>query len=362
MRRISILGGGNIGTQFACVFAAKGYEVTVHSSKPALYDGTLQILNGDGEVECEGKIHKVTASYEEAITDSDIVFITYPSFMFQKLSEEIAPYISDGMCIGVIPGTGGAEFSFRKCIENGAVLFGLQRVPAVARLVEYGHSVQVEGLRDRLHLGVLSSSHGIEQAQLLSAVFGIPCELLPNYLCVTMTPSNPILHTTRLCTLFSDYVPGKVVYERNPLFYGEWCLASSELLLACDSEHQALLRKLDRLDLSSVRSLRIHYESETAEQLTAKMCNIRSLHDLTSPMKLVDGGWIPDLSSRYFTADFPYGLDIIRQIAVMADVEVPNITRTMEWYHSISDDRNVLSLSSFGITNLEQLYQLYQTK
>lgn len=41
--------------------------------------------------------------------------------------------------------------------------------------------------------------------QLIEAIVGIKTSSLPNYLNITLTPSNPILHTTRLKNLYSDY-------------------------------------------------------------------------------------------------------------------------------------------------------------
>lgn len=35
---IAVISGGNIGTQFACVCASKGYKVNVFSSKPEFYE------------------------------------------------------------------------------------------------------------------------------------------------------------------------------------------------------------------------------------------------------------------------------------------------------------------------------------
>jgi len=49
-------------------------------------------------------------------------------------------------------------------------------------------------------------------------------------------------------------------------------------------------------------------------------------------MKEADGGWIPDFSSRYFTADYPYGLKIIRDIAVLFDVKTPNVDIVWNWH------------------------------
>ena len=325
---IAVIGGGNIGTQFACICAAAGYKVNVLSSKPQLYDGVLEVINELDEVTV-GIINKVTSKVDEAIEDCQIIFIAQPAFMLKQEAEKMLPYIKKDMNICVLPGTGGAEFAFRECMKAGATLFGLQRVPTVARLEQYGKRVRCEGLRNELFLASIPSSKAEGLSEFMSFLWGIPCTVLPNYLSVTLTPSNPILHTTRLRTLFADYEEG-VVYDRNPLFYGEWNDASSVLLLACDDELQKMLMLMDKLDLHYVRSLKLHYESNTAEAMTKKLSSIKSLHNLASPMKQVEGGWIPDFKSRYFTADFPYGLAIIEELASVLRFNAPNIRETMD--------------------------------
>lgn len=355
--KIAVIGGGNIGTQFACVCAAKGYRVNVYSSKPELYDGTLEVVN-EFEEETVGKLNKVSSDIGEAIERCQIIFVAHPAFRLKEIADQMLPYISSDMNICVLPGTGGAEFAFRECMKSGATLFGLQRVPTVARLEQYGKRVRCEGLRSELFLASIPSSKSSDLAAFISSLWGIPCTALPNYLSVTLTPSNPILHTTRLRTLFADYEEGKV-YERNPLFYGEWSDESSELLIACDGELQEMLKIMNRLDLHDVRSLKLHYESDSVEAMTKKLCSIKSLHNLASPMKQVDGGWVPDFQSRYFTADFPYGLAIIEELAAILGYNAPNIVDTMDWYRRVTGDTNRLDLVQYGIQSIEDIYALY---
>ncbi len=356
---IAVIGGGNVGTQFACFIASKGFCVNVFSSKPELYDGCLQVIDERGNI-TTGKINKVSADIEEVMDGCSIVFITHPAYNFKSVADQILPYVHDKMEICVVPGTGGAEFAFRKCMQAGAVLSGLQRVPSVARLVQYGKSVRCEGLRNELKLGTIPFSKGSDMADFLAYVWGIPCRILPNYLSVTLTPSNPILHTTRLRTLFSDYAPG-VIYERNPLFYGEWTDDSSRLLISCDTELQQMLRIMDRYDLREVISLKQHYESSTPEAMTNKLRSISSLNKIHSPMVEVEGGWIPDFKSRYFTADFPYGLAIIEELADILCAPKRYIAETMDWYRKVTVDNSRFSLKEYGIYNLEDLYNYYGT-
>ena len=354
---IAVIGGGNIGTQFACISASKGYKVNIFTSKPELYDGTIEIVD-EYEHLTVGKINKVSSNIEEVVENCQIIFVAHPAFMLKRIADQLFPYIKEDMNICVLPGTGGAEFSFRSCMNAGATLFGLQRVPSVARLEQYGKKVRCEGLRSELYLASIPSAKADCLSEFISYLWDIPCTALPNYLSVTLTPSNPILHTTRLRTLFADYKEGKV-YERNPLFYGEWSDTSSELLLACDAELQEMLKMMDGMDLHNVKSLKIHYESDTISAMTKKLSSIKSLHNLHSPMKEVPGGWIPDFSSRYFTADFPYGLSIIEELAGILEYDASNIKDTMDWYRKVTGDMNCLNLSQYGIHTVEDIYALY---
>ena len=68
---------------------------------------------------------------------------------------------------------------------------------------------------------------------------------------------------------------------------------------------------------------------------------------------------IPDLHSRYFTADFPYGLSVIQQIGCIAGVDMQNIESLLEWYDDIAVVNDRLYLSDFGISSMEDLRAFY---
>ncbi len=52
--RISIVGGGNIGTQFAVHCAEKGHEVTIYTSTPDIYQKHLNTVDENGNTTHEG--------------------------------------------------------------------------------------------------------------------------------------------------------------------------------------------------------------------------------------------------------------------------------------------------------------------
>lgn len=355
---ITIVGAGNIGTQFAVRCAQKGHAVTVYGSKPEKISKHLIEADENGCIKCEGEIVEATNDAGKAFSCADVIFVTVPAFCMREVADKVFPYMKKGVKIGLIPGTGGGECAFKNCMENEAVIFGLQRVPGVARLIEYGKKVCVIGYREELHLSALPKKYTEECCSLLKELFDMPCRALPNYLNLTLTPSNPILHTTRLRILFQDYKEG-VTYERVPLFYQEWDDETSQLLFRCDEEVQQICRNLNMFELKDVRSLKTHYESDTPEQLTKKIRSIKGFRGLKTPTIEKQGAFIPDLHSRYFTADFSFGLAILIQIAEFLNLRAENMKEVMGWYEKIRIEDKKFDYKDYGINHLEDFCNFY---
>lgn len=157
---VTIYGGGNIGTQLATRFTegkSKGLfsKVIVFTSKPECFSNHLTIVDHQGNVVHQGEIDRATNNPNEAFADADLILVTVPSFMMESASKTITPFSRPGLKISIIPGNGGGEVTFQQAIKRGATLFGLQRVPRVARLVEYGKSVCATGYRSTLYAASL---------------------------------------------------------------------------------------------------------------------------------------------------------------------------------------------------------------
>lgn len=107
--KITIVGGGNIGTQFAVHCAEKGHEVTVYTSTPEIYDGHLNIIDEIGDTIHEGGIKLATANPELAFRDAEIIMVTMPSTMMKSIAEMIYDRSDSKAMIGVVPGNGEAN-------------------------------------------------------------------------------------------------------------------------------------------------------------------------------------------------------------------------------------------------------------
>lgn len=335
------------------------HDVTIFTSKPEKINKELFVVDENDALLHKGTIKNATNDTETAFKDADFIFVTMPAFCMKVISQKIYPYAKDGMIICIVPGTGGGECAFKPCIDKGAVVCGLQRVPSVARLREYGKTVCATGYRDELFVSAIPNSATEQCRQIIGSIFSeMKCSALSMYLNVTLTPSNPVLHTSRLRVLFKDYYKG-LYYNDIPLFYEDWDDESSELLFKCDEEVQKICRKLDMFDLTDVKSLRIHYESNTPEALTRKIRSIKGFRGITSPNVKTENGFIPDLKSRYFTADFPFGLSILVQIADFIGTESDNMKATLDWYYSITEKNDEFSFSEYGINNYKDFIDFY---
>lgn len=356
--RITIVGGGNIGTQFAVHCAEKKHDVVMYTSNPGIFCRHLNIVDECGNTTHEGDIRLATNDPEEAFRGADLIIVTLPSTMMNSIADTVYEHTDEKTVIGVLPGNGGSECAFGKCIDRGNTFFSIERVPAIARLVKKGETVRSVGYRNELHISSLPIANAEMCCELIEGIYDMPCRKIPNILNLTMTPSNPILHTTRLRTLFKDWKPG-VTYDHVPLFYEEWDDASSELLIACDEEVQEICRALPEFKLDHVRSLRDHYESHTVEAMTRKISSIQAFKGLTTPTVEYEGKLIPDLHSRYFTADFSYGLTIIKQIADFAGVKTPNIDATLDWYKNIAVVKDEFRYEDYGIVDKKTFESFY---
>lgn len=367
--KVCVVGGGNIGTAISAIMSSRGHSVTLKTGKPERWKKTLCYTDMETRSSFWAELDRISDS-ADAVANADIVFITVPSFSLKNTLEEILPYLQKDVPIGVLPGTGGVELIARRWIEKGYVFFGTDRVPCIARVTEYGRCVSASK-KNSVRLCALPKKHTGRLCRITETLFGMECNALENYLTVTLTPSNPILHTARLYALYQSAAP-LYSWDSPVPFYEAWNRFSSEMLIACDGELQTLCRKMDKLDLRGVLPLTVHYESETAEAMTRKISGILSFRGILSPMILQDGRYVLDLNSRYFTEDFPYGLCIIKGFAELFSCNTPSIDTVLKWYESLSgreyftesgfngkDLINTAVPQIFGIKKPQDVWALY---
>lgn len=326
--KVCIVGGGNVGTVLAGVMASNGYRVSVLTDRPEQWGRRVTVDTPEGAA-LTGPV-EATSRPREALLGADVVLLCLPGPAISGKLKLIKPWLSPDVMVGSVFSCTGFFIMAIDELGRDARLFGLQRVPFISRLECYGHSARLLGRRDCIHMAFSNIPVDDSVINLFSSLFVTPVSPLGHPMEVTLTNSNPILHPSRLYSMFKDV---DAPMDEVPMFYADWNDESSRLLIECDEEFQRVVKAVG-LPENAVPRLLDYYESWDAASLTRKIRSIPAFKTIKAPMKAVEGGFLPDFDNRYFTEDFPYGLLLVKMIAETVGVATPAIDSVIQWYQT----------------------------
>ena len=322
MKSICVCGGGALGMVVASVLS-NTQELTVRllTSRPQKWSKSIEAIDNEGKV-YRGIIESVSSEPADVISHSDIILLCLPGFLIEETLRSIKPYISN-QAVGSIVSSTGFFFRAHEILPKSTSLFGFQRVPYIARVLEYGKRAALLGYKKQLYMATenLPKEFEVEWSNWLQT----PIAHLDDYLAASLSNSNPLLHPARLYGMWHDW-DGKA-YDFQELFYANWDEFSSEIYIAMDNEFQQLCQKLN----VHVQPVLEYYESTDAASLTRKLNSIEAFQSILAPMTQTNKGWMPDFKSRYFTEDFPYGLQVIKNLTQQYNIETPTIDKVLAW-------------------------------
>ena len=251
--------------------------------------------------------------------------------MIQEELERIKPYLDPDSYVGSVFSSTGFFFEAQKILDETQPLWGFQRVPFISRVQEYGKSAHLLGFKSSYNIAIehVAEEEKVKFASIIQHWFERPVNVLNNFYEASLTNSNPLLHTSRLYTMFGGKNEGRI-YPRMLLFYEEWTEEAADLYIKMDEEFFKLLKVLP-VSENYLPTVLDYYDSYDAKSLAAKLSSISGFKGITSPMIETSEGWIADFNSRYFTEDFPFGLKYIWQLAHKHGVSCPNIDKVYQW-------------------------------
>lgn len=331
MKKICICGGGSLGHVVAGWLSSRKHaNVNILTNHPEKWNQNIVIGTPEGS-QLYGEISNISNNPADVIPSSDVILLCLPGFLIKKELIRIKPFISNRAFIGSVFSSTGFFFEAKEIFDEKQPLWGFQRVPFISRVNEYGKSAHLLGFKDEYKIAIENVSDEDQRAfvSIIQEWFERPVRLLKNYYEASLTNSNPLLHTSRLYTMFGGENEGKI-YTRIPLFYEEWTEAAAELYIKMDEEFFRLLKVLP-VSEGFLPTALDYYESYDAKSLAAKLSSIQGFKGIASPVIQTHGGYLPDFESRYFTEDFPYGLKYIWQLAHENNIFCPNIDLVYEW-------------------------------
>lgn len=100
---------------------------------------------------------EIIATYdiEYAISDADIILCTLPSNLRKTFIRKMMPFVKRKAALVFFPGYGGAELYCIELIQKGMTVFGLQKVPYVARTKEPGKIAGLMSKKNKILVAAL---------------------------------------------------------------------------------------------------------------------------------------------------------------------------------------------------------------
>eukprot|EP00922_Rhytidocystis_sp_ex-Travisia-forbesii_P070138 GHVS01104834.1.p1 GENE.GHVS01104834.1~~GHVS01104834.1.p1 ORF type:complete len:261 (-),score=24.92 GHVS01104834.1:422-1204(-) len=214
----------------------------------------------------------------------------------------------------------------------------------------------------------------------MSALLDIPTGSLPNFMTLTLSPSNQIIHPARYYGIFHkwDGVTPLPSDEIQWGLYSDMDDRSAQWLQRLDDELQSIRRGLEdrypQLDLSRVLPLgqRIveQYGDDVKDQSSLRriFSTNKGYAGCITPTEKVPGGYIPAVNSRLFWEDIPYGLCVLKNMAEMLGKPTPFMDFLIEWHQQFMGkdflvngklNKQMLPLTAapeaYGISTLDEL-------
>lgn len=310
------------------VAAQSKHEVCLLTRQPERWSTQLTIEAPEGKT-YTGHLSGIYSDAQQAVSDAQIILLCLPGYGIRDTLLQIKDYLRPDAAVGTVVSSTGFFFQAMDILPASQTLFGFQRVPFISRVIDYGHRARLMGYKESLELAIERSAQPGILRDVLSDMLRTPIHLLGSHYEVSLSNSNPLLHPSRLYSLWKDWHPG-IIYDRIPMFYEEWTEEAAELYINMDRELQALLEQLP-VSKGSIATVLAYYESTDAPSLARKLRSIEAFKGIASPMKQVEGGFVPDFHSRYFTEDFPYGLAFVHRLTHEKGIPSPTIDKIYEW-------------------------------
>eukprot|EP01062_Namystynia_karyoxenos_P000111 TRINITY_DN1002_c0_g1_i1.p2 TRINITY_DN1002_c0_g1~~TRINITY_DN1002_c0_g1_i1.p2 ORF type:complete len:474 (+),score=212.20 TRINITY_DN1002_c0_g1_i1:117-1424(+) len=370
--QICVCGGGNAAHVMVCDLTLRGYSVNLYAPFADEAARFKRLMPAQGikinyttdktaaRSPC-GKVgyakpNKVSKSPADVVPGSKYIFIPLPVFAHEPTLNDIVPHCDSDAMIIAMPATGCFDWTATKVMKKYGKqvrIGGIAPLPYVCRAVSYAKEINLMGIKDYVGMATLPSSLIRAEAPIIKEILhiGVEVEMYPSFVPVTLTPTNPIMHTGRLYGMFvaAGYWRDRPGYPGMIKFYDDCDDISNEWLHRLNAENRKVAAALEAAipgctvidGKSKIRDINMFlkwaYGPDITKWDTCGDCyrTNKQFHGVGSPMKEVAPGyWVPDFTNRYFQEDMPFGLMANKGLAELFGVPTPGMDAVIEWIQS----------------------------
>jgi len=359
--QITICSGSNLahGSIASIGHHCPNAKINVLCRKPAEFGKTFVgktdrcIWKHKGDL--KANIQKVSDNPADVIPGSKIVILCSPLHVAGYILEGIKDYLEQDCILGSIFGQGAFDLQAfhhlgSRIEELNLTIFGLQFVPFLCKATKYGKEAEIYGPKSYLCCASYPTDRAEKVSNILSLIYATPTVPIPNFLCLTLTPSNQIIHPGRVYGYFKDW-DGKTGFDAKklPKLYAELDDASADAIQALDDDIQAIkaaiVAKYPQIDMSALHPIkdRISYNYKDSITDFSSLKSIFNTNDgyaknVFPTLPHEDGkSVVLNTKGRFFYEDIPYGLCILKNIGDLFGVDMKNTEKMILWHQKFMD-------------------------
>ena len=371
---VVVCGGGRTGHLSAVLFrqvpSVRVSLLTGNVEAVAAYQehGALTARMPDGD-DLRTALDAFGSDPAPLLADADVVVITVPAHVRPALLDAIAPHLPahKPVYVGAIPGFCGFDWLAERALaaRPNAVIWGMKDVAHTAFELEPGVSVRMGGAKSALYVATHARESDAARAALLAhlrRLYTSSVELLDDYLEITLTPGNPIMHSSVIYGLIGPYGQWhNRAFAQRLCWWTDCPELGAYFLERSDEESQRLCQAIEQrlgVDLSSVKPLKQEIIEAYAEQIAdhGTMLSVlrtnRAYDAIEAPLVPAGDrpGYVIDKTHRAFHEDVAYGLSLLVEMGKRLEVPLPHIEAIFHWSVTYMEGLRSSALDYFPAT------------
>ena len=356
---VTIVGGGSSAHALIPFLTDINREINILTSRPKEWNSNivLELRDSDNKIKkvFNGKLNIATDEAAKVIPNSDIIILCMPVHKYREALNKIAKYISPNTIIGAIYGQGGFNFMVdeikNKYNLSNITTFAIGLIPWICRTKEYGKVGITYGAK---HLNIVAFDNKSKFMELRD-FFNDMCfkwfkkgqfKLSENFISLTLSVDNQIIHPSRLYGLFKKY---KGVWDNEsdvPYFYRDYDELSANLLRDLDNDYSLIRERIKKLYpfnnfeymLDYLKLEQLTYGSSN-KNIKESFVKSETLAAIKTPVININNKFVINKDHRFFYDDIYYGLCIAKWIAEKLQIEVKTIDEILYWAQDILNDK-----------------------
>jgi len=351
--KVAVMGGGNGAHTIAADLTLKGLSVNMFEMEQ--FASSMQKVFETREIEMTGvagngiaKLNLVTSDIAEAVAGVEIIFIPLPGFTVSVYARLLAPHLTEGQVVVIMPGT-LAALEFRQTLRSSGnpkeiIVAETGGLPFATRLIAPG-KVRTFHIRSVCALAAVPGRKGPSVYEKIRDLY--PFALKKTVIETGLGHLTPLLHPAG-CLLNA----GRIERSHGEFYmYEEGMTPSVVRVIESLDQERIQIGKCLGIDLPTGVDMMVESGYGPRGTLWESLNGSAGLTPVKGP---------PSLENRYVTEDIPYGLVAWASLANVTGVDTPIMDSLIKIGSAImgkncwKEGRNLEKMGLAGL-NLKQI-------